>query len=86
MHTLTAEYVRAHLERVHTYESFGRAIAELAVRSVAEKLTRESNGIPTDTASFAAEVKVAAVQSEACMSVTVCIPFAGCSSIHVGAS
>jgi hypothetical protein len=91
-----ANYVRQHRQKVHDYESFGRAIAELLLRAAEEQLQKV--GAQSGPLKLSADVTISPIpatqasaqlgvsQLAACVDVQVCVPLVGCSSVHVGVS
>ena len=84
MTSLSAQYLLDHSLEIHTYESFGRSIAELILQSAAKQL-EENPGLGAENKiQFSADVSVAAVELKSCASIKVCVPFGGCTSVHIG--
>jgi hypothetical protein len=67
MARFTPQYVEEHLANVHTYESFGRAIAERLARTAAGKLADDS----PDVVRFDAPVEVSPAIARGCLRVCI---------------
>ena len=89
---INAAYVEQHRQNVHNYESFGRAVSELLLRTAEESLNK--SGPQAGSVTFNADVSIAPIvaasgaeQSEmlsiGCISVEIHTPL-GIASIHVG--
>ena len=91
---INAAYVERHRQNVHNYESFGRAVSELLLRTAEESLNK--SGPQAGSVTFNADVSIAPIvaasasgaeQSEmlsiGCISVEIHTPI-GSASIHVG--
>jgi hypothetical protein len=68
---------------VHSYDSFGRAVAEIMIQEARRMiLARETEATPA-AIEFKANVIVAAVGQTGHLGVEVCVPSIGCSKVHV---
>ncbi len=83
MSKLTTQYIDDHINGVHNFDSFGRAIAELCLRAAMNKAGDPKTATKGDTMSLTAEVNVSAIKPQGCVGVEICVPFAGCSRVHV---
>ena len=84
MAQLTVQYLQDHRNEVHNYDSFGRALADLVMQSAAKQLEQNPALASTEKMTFTADVTVGAIQPTACVWVEVCLPFVGCTKVHVG--
>lgn len=79
--SLTVKYIEEHRNQIHTYDSFGRAIAALILQSA--KLQMANNTLTGDNVKFKADIKVFPITTMGCLGVEVCVPLAGCTRVHV---
>ncbi len=80
----TTEYLASHLNEVHTYESFGRAVVAQAIQVASRDLDEHPDRVQQKAINFQVNVTVGAVEIEQCLYVEVCVPMYGCNKIHVG--
>jgi hypothetical protein len=62
----------------------GRAISALLLREAAAKLQDEGKD-SVETVDLNVTVKLAQFQPLLCVKAEICVPFAGCTTVHVGA-
>lgn len=83
---LTYQYLIDHAESTKTgsksdYEAFGRAVAELLLRSGAQSPSLQGGG--ADVVSMIATIRLAKYEPMVCADAEVCTPF-GCVKGHIG--
>ena len=83
MGPLTSEYVNNHRINIHSYDSFGRSVADLLLKSASEQLQTNSALGEKGVIKFSAEVAVAAFEPMGCTMVTVSTPL-GTITMHAG--
>jgi hypothetical protein len=83
MNTLTSKYITEHMTEIHTFESFGRAIADLATRAALQEAAKKGDAGMGESMEMTATVKVFAVQPTSCIGVEVCLPLVGCQRVHI---
>lgn len=80
---LTVQYLEDHRSLVHSYDSFGRAIAEIMVREARRRVIAEETDSGPTSVEFKADVTIASTGSTGCLGIEVCVPSIGCSKVHV---
>ena len=83
MDTLTAKYIEDHRNMIHNYESFGRVIAELMLRSGTKQLEENPNLNNGGALAFTANITITPVTPQECIFIEICAPLVGCTSLHV---
>ena len=81
--TMRVDCLEDHRRTVHTYESFGRSIAELMIQEARRILLAQEGETSSAAIEFKADVTVSAIGPTGCLGVEICVPMAGCSKVHV---
>lgn len=68
---LSREYVESHQANIHTYDSFGRTVADLATQVAATAIERDG---PVSDVQFDAKVRVSPVTRLGCLRICINTP------------
>lgn len=80
--TLTEEYLDSHMQYIEIRaQKVGRKIAEMILNSAKEDIKRNGE---TEVIKLEGTFKIKAFE-DICVDVQICLPFVGCSSVHIGA-
>lgn len=82
MQNLTAQYLDDHLIGVHTYDSFGRSVADLILQTAKKQLADSPDAGAKGLVNFSVDVSVTAVSLTECVGIEIRTPL-GKRTIHV---
>ncbi|MEO5777402.1 MAG: hypothetical protein ABIQ27_10880 [Flavobacterium sp.] len=78
---LTEAYVEDHMQYIEgSAQKVGQAVADLLLKSVKENIKKNGEA---ETIKFDGTFEVKAFE-DVCVEVEICLPFVGCSKVHVG--
>ena len=82
---LTKQYLLQHANNIESYDAIGRQISAFILRAAAEHENIRDNK-SVDSIELQMTAKLKAYEPSICVSVEICLPLIGCTTIHIGAT